>query len=156
MAAPVGEATVAMPAAAAAAGLGAAAASPQATQVFNAPAAVPAPVPVGHLEDDEPEEPRRGRAAGYVLLALAVIAVIAGGIWLFTQVLDRPEDPVLVSVPDLTNSDRATAKAALEDAGPGLRRGRAAEQRHRRGRPGDVAGPGVGPAGRGRAAPSRW
>ncbi len=118
VAAPVGEATVAMPAAAAAAGLGAAAASPQATQVFNAPTAVPAPVPVGHLEDeDEPEEPRRGRAAGYVLLALAVIAVIAGGIWLFTQVLDRPEDPVLVTVPDLTSSDRATAKAALEDQG---------------------------------------
>ena len=118
VAAPVGEATVAMPAAAAAAaGLGAAAASPQATQVFHAPAAAPVPVPVGHLEDEEPEEPRRGRAAGYVLLALAVIAVIAGGIWLFTQVLDRPEDPVLVSVPDLTGSDRATAKAALEDRG---------------------------------------
>ena len=42
---------------------------------------------------------------------------VAGGIWLFTQVLDRPEDPVLVTVPDLTSSDRATAKAALEDEG---------------------------------------
>ncbi len=118
--APAGEATVAMPAAAAAAGLGAgaAAASPQATQLFQAPAAaVPvATVPVGH-DDDLEEEPRRGRAAGYVLLALAVLAVIAGGIYLFTQVLDRPEDPVLVSVPDLSGSDRASAKAALEADG---------------------------------------
>lgn len=113
-----GAPTMAIPAAAAGAGLAAAAATGPATEVYTpAGAAVPAGAgPVGDFEDDE-EEPRRGRTAGYVLLALAVLAVVAGGIYLFTQVLDRPEDPVAVSVPNVVDLDRASAKAELEAVG---------------------------------------
>jgi beta-lactam-binding protein with PASTA domain/tRNA A-37 threonylcarbamoyl transferase component Bud32 len=112
-----GAPTVAIPAAAAAgAGLAAAAAAGPATEVYTPGGGAAAAGPVGDFEDEQ-EEPRRGRTAGYVLLVLAVLAVIAGGIYLFTQVLDQPEDPVEVAVPNLVDLDRVAAKAELEALG---------------------------------------
>ncbi len=111
-----GAATVAMPAAAGA-GLAAAAATGPATEVYTpGGAAAGAAGPVGDF-DDEQDEPRRGRAAGYVLLVLAVLAVVAGAVYLFTQVLDQPEDPVEVAVPNLVDLDRVAAKAELDALG---------------------------------------
>ena len=81
--------------------------------------------------------PRRGRAAGYVALALAVLAVFA---------LAASTSIMQVREPGRTTRRRgrrarrwsaptkAEAKAALDEARPGVRRGPTREQRHGAGR----------------------
>ncbi len=114
---PVADTTVAMPVAAAAAA-GVAPVPVDATQVLAARTADPVQtVTIGHLEEDD--EPRQSRAAGYVLLALAVLAVFGFAAWLVTQVLADEEgsaQATTVSVPDLTGTTVTEAKSLLDQA----------------------------------------
>ena len=124
---PAADTTVAMPvAAAAAAGVAGVAPVPvDATQVFAARTADPVQtVTIGHLEEDD--EPRQSRAAGYVLLALAVLAVFGFAAWLVTQVLDEEEgsaQATTVSVPDLAGTTVTEAKSLLDQADLGYEEG---------------------------------
>ncbi len=105
----------------AAAGAGAAAATAATTAI---PTIVPAPLPVSEDEvaidqvDYDDEEPPRRRAAGYVALALAVLAVFALAAFLITQVV-QPDQPATaaISVPDVKGMTKVEAKAELDKAG---------------------------------------
>jgi len=123
---PAADTTMAMPAAAA--GVAGVAPVPvDATQVFAARTADPArTVTIGHLEEED--EPRQSRAAGYVLLALAVLAVFGFAAWLVTQVLADDEtssQATTVSVPDLTGKTVIEAKSLLDQADLGYKEGTA-------------------------------
>ncbi|HZI96427.1 MAG TPA: Stk1 family PASTA domain-containing Ser/Thr kinase, partial [Actinomycetales bacterium] len=111
----------------AAAGAGAAAAAteamaatgdPDATRAFSARTADPAQtVTIGRVEDDD--EPKRSRAAGYALLVLAVIAVLALIGFLASQLLDNPGGPETAEIraPDLIGMTQEEAKAATDELG---------------------------------------
>ena len=102
---------------------GAEAAASTAAAATAIPSIVPAPLPVSDedvaiepMDDEEP--PRRGRAAGYVALALAVLAVFALAAFLIMQVV-KPDgtSAETVAVPELVGLTKVEAKAALDEAG---------------------------------------
>jgi serine/threonine-protein kinase len=88
------------------------------TRTFSARTADPAQtVTIGRVEEDG-REPRRSRAAGYVLLVLAVVSVLALLAFLASQQLNEEEQPATdVRAPTLIGLDREEAKTALDDVG---------------------------------------
>ena len=76
------------------------------------------PLAVLPVPPDDEEEPTRGRAAGYVALALAVLAVFALAAFLVTQVLGEDAEPAPeAAVPSVVEMTRVQAKQLVEDAG---------------------------------------
>ena len=90
---------------------------PDATRTFSARTADPAQtVTIGRVEDDD--EPKRNRAAGYVLLVLAVIAVLALLGFLASQLLNNPgQESTDVRAPSLIGMTKEEAKAAVDELG---------------------------------------
>ena len=88
------------------------------TQAFAVPSASAAETITARRSEGPPEEPRRGRLAGYLALALAVLAVFALAAFLANRLVasDQP-DVAQVAVPPLIGLTGEEAKAALDDVG---------------------------------------
>jgi beta-lactam-binding protein with PASTA domain/tRNA A-37 threonylcarbamoyl transferase component Bud32 len=93
------------------------------TAAPGAPATPATPTTIVPPYAGGPEPARRGRAAGYVGLALAVLAVFALTAFLASRFVGSGAQTESVSVPDLIGKPSAQAKAQLDDAGLEYREG---------------------------------